>query len=376
MQTSYSVNQDIAVEGQPVGDRESRPMELAWLPQINTITIASAEAGDLVITITDDETSQVYSLTVAISGAVEATSLDEMLAAWQANAKFNDLFSVAEDGATVFTPIARHANRAYTIATTPPGSMTAVVAETQASGGSGVEFGRFVIKGSEDNSYDGVGAATVIADLAGMLFRTDANHFHSLENDTPAAVDASERGKTYAILERGRVMVKVEEAVTPASTPYMRRAQTSGAGRVGGLRASAVGGQASYTVTPTVNHKNYAFEYGYLGQNYVVQYSATDETTAVADAIDGLYDAAGGASPPTGITLAETATELTVQTAAGTDLDYIRCSAWGLDTEAISCTVATSVAADVDAIDVSSICEFETSAGADGYSRLRLKKTA
>ena len=378
MQTAYNVNQAIAVEGMPVGERECKPGALPWLPQITQIRIAASEVGDLVITVVDDLTQQSYDLTVAISGAVEATSLDEIKAAIEANGKFNDLFSVTEDGVDDALLTARHANRAYTVTTTPPGSMTAVVSTTQSSGGSGLEMGRFVARGSNDGEIAAVDSSTVLADLAGMLFRTEANHFHALENELPSDVDTTRRGDHYAILERGRVMVKVEEAVTPASTPYMRRATTSGAGRVGGLRASPAGvATTTWTVVPTVDHGHYAFEFGFAGQSYVVEYSPTDVTTAVADAIDGLYDALNATLVDAGIdgliATAETATLLTLTVDAGYELDYCRNAAFGLDTEAASVVVTETVEEDVDAIDVSSICEFETSAAADGFARLRVK---
>jgi len=374
MQTSYKVNQDVAIEGQSVGHRESRPGLLQWLPQITQIRIANSETGDLLINVVDDKTQQSYDLTVAISGAVEATSLDEIKAAIEANGKFNDLFTVTEDGVDDAVLTARLGNRTYTVTTTPPGSMTAVVSTLQAAGGSGIEFGRFVARGSGDLEIAAVGATTTLADLYGMIFRTEANHFHALENELPSDVDTASRGRTYAIMERGRCMVRVEEAVTPASTPYMRRATTSGAGRVGGLRASPAGTVgAAYTVVPVVDLSHYAFEFGWRGRHYTVIYDPTDATTAVADAIDGLYDAAGGATPPAGLTLDETDTLLTITCADGEDLDYIRNAAWSLDAEAASVVVTNTVAADADAIDVSSICEFETSAAADGYARLRLK---
>lgn len=356
-----------------MGKREARPKQLPKLPQIGTLTLTnSSEAGDLVITIVDDETGQSYSLTVAISGATEATSLDEMVAAWRANSTFNDLASVAEDGSLVLTYTARHGGRAYTVTVDPPGSMSVTPAITQVAGGTGLEFGRLVARGSTDDTFAAVGATTTVDQIAGALFRTDANHFHSLENDTPSAVDRCELGWTYPLMLRGRMLVKVEEAVTPDSIPYMRRALTSGAGRLGGFRASPAGSTQAATLTPVQNMLTYGVAYGYLGQDYVATYSPTDATTTVADAVAGLEDALEQ-NNPTGVTVsAGGTTEATITAAAGTQFDYVRNVSWNLDTEAASVVVVVA-AADVDAIDVSSICEFEDSAAADGFATLRMK---
>jgi hypothetical protein len=373
MQTSFAINRSRGVEGMPMGEREARPKQLGKLPQIGTLVLTdTSEAGNLVITITDDETGQVHSLTVAISGATEATSLDEMLAAWRADSTFNDLASVAEDGSLTFTYTARHGGRAYTVATTPPGSMVVTAAITQVAGGSGLEFGRLVARGATDDTFAAVGATTTVQQIAGALFRTDANHFHSLESDSPTAVDTCEVGWTYPLMLRGRMLVKVEEAVTPASTPYLRRALTSGAGRLGGFRASPAGATQAVTITPVQNMLTYGVAYGYLGIDYVATYSPTDATTSVADAVAGLEDALQETNP-SGVTVsAGGTTEATITAAAGTQFDYVRNISWNLDTEAAS-TVIVIATADVDAIDVSSICEFEDSAAADGLATLRMK---
>lgn len=368
MQTTYLRNQTIGLEGQPIGDRETRPGFLPWLAQQTQIRIASSEAGDLVITIADDDTAQSWDLTVAISGAVEATSLDEMLAAWRANGQFNALASVTEDGAEDLEIVFRSHNRAYTVTTVPPGSMTAVVSEVQAPGGAGLEFGRMVARGSGDMEIQQVSATTEIADLFGFLFRTDANHFHSLENDTPTAVDATDRGRHYAHITKGRALVKVEEAVTPASEVWMRRALTSSAGRLGGFRVSAVGGQESHTVVPVINLIHYGFEFGWRGRHYTAAYHPTDATTSVEDAIDGLFAALGTVS---GLTFSESATLLTIQTAAGEKLDYIRNSSAALDADTLTVAVAETVAADADAINISAIAEYESTAAAEGLAQIR-----
>lgn len=238
MQTSYSVNPAKALEGLTEGARLTRPGSLPYLPQISTITLALAEAGNLTVKIVDDLTQQSYSVTAAISSIDEAVALDELVAAWRADVEANALFSVAEDGATVFTATARHANRSYTITTTPPGAMTATVATSQAAGGSGLEMGRMVARGSNDGEIRALTSTDTVSTVAGILIRTDANHFHKLENELPSDVDALARGKTYPVLYDGFIWVHCETAVTPSSTVHVRK---SGSGEVGAFRASASG---------------------------------------------------------------------------------------------------------------------------------------
>lgn len=371
MQTEFRVNPRRGVEGQPVGERKSRPGHFAYDAQQTQIRIANSEAGNLGITVVDDDTEQEYSLTVAISGVVEATSLDEMLAAAEGNADFRRLFTFAEDGVEDLTMTARHANRSYTVTTTTPGSMTAVVSELQAAGGEGVEFGRMLARSSTgDRAVRALEATDEIGDLVGILFRTDGNHFHSLENDTPSAVDKSEPGRTYPVMQAGRVLVKVEEAVNEGDPVFVRRALTSGAGRLGGFRASAAGGQQSYTFTPSaINLPGYGFEFDYQGVHYTALYLG-DGSTTVAQACDGLVQDLGSIS---GLTITDGGTEVTIQTAAGTQLENVRNLASHTDVPADSVTISEAVSEDVDTIDISSIADFEDSAPADGLATLRLK---
>lgn len=371
MQTQFTVNPGAAIAGLAIGRVYAKPRTLPYRAQISTITIGSSEAGDLVIDVTDDETQQTYSLTVTLSGAVEATSLDEMLAAIQANGPLNNLFSGVEDGATVLTLTARHANRSYTITTTPPGSMTAVVATSQASGGDGIEPGLWVARGAADLQIDALTATTTLAQLEGVLRRTDANHFHALVEST-TDVDRLRRGKTHSVLESGsRVWVEVEDAVTPGSTPYVRRALTSGAGTVGAMRGSAAGAtQQTWTFTPTaIDLPGYGFQFEYQGVPYTALYLG-DGTTTVAVACDGLVQDLGSIA---GLTITDNGTDVTIQPALGTQLENVRNLASHTDVPADSVTVAETVQEDIDTIDVSSIAVFETSAAAGGLALLRIK---
>jgi hypothetical protein len=382
MQTQYNVLPEIGVEGLTQGPRSSRPRTLPQLAQITLLTVtAGGETDDLVVTVVDDETGQSYSFT-ATGSATEATLLTNALAAFAAHDQLPLMFSLAGEVDTdvLLTFSAKHSNRTYTFSATG-GTATAdpVASSVQAAGGDGLEFGRFVARGSADYEFAAPGASTTVADLLGVLFRTDANHFRLTDGDTAASVDKCARGKTYSIAEQCRMLFKVEDAVAPGDTPYMRRA---GTGRLGGLRATPDGDEQTTVLSAFVaDLATYTATLRHRGVTYHASYTPTDGTTAVADAIDGLFDslvdAVGGATPAAngiGLTITEDATTLTIVADAGTAIDDLVVG-YGLDTEAPAATV-TIGSADVEAIDVSSICSFESSAAAGELAWVKINMGA
>ncbi len=366
-QTSYSVNPARGVEGLTMGPRKSRPKILPWLAQITTVTSANgAGSTNWAITIVDDETSQSYTVTAAGS-ATEATLDANMEAAFAAHDVLRNLFTLTVTSVSdvVATFTAKHANRSYTFSATG-GTGANTVSVTQAAGGSEIAFGRLVARGAAADEFAAVGASTTVSQLLGVLFRTDANNFRPTDsnNDNAAALDLCERGRTYAIMEEGRVMMVAEDAVTFGGPIFMRRALTGSTGALGRVRGTVAGATGEIlTFTPTVDHMVYGFEYGYRGQHYSVIYQATDNTTTVADACAGLEDAADDGNHADVTVSAGGTTAITLTLPVGAVFDYARTSTWGLDTEATSGTTVLS-AGDADAIDISSIASFEESASA------------
>lgn len=367
MQTTYPVQMTPAVKGQLYGrPRKTTPRQIPWLAQITQIRYADASAAadeEWSITVEDVKTGQIETVEF-VSGASLAASLDNALAAFRAHGKLNSLFSVTEDGTDDFVMTARHGNREYTVtASIGAGSATASISNLQEAGGAGLEFGTLVVRGSADDSFAAPTASSVAADVCGALFRTDANHVHpSYDSDTPDAVDLCYRGKHLPILEEGEMWVEVEDAVTPASTPYMRVATTAGAGTIGSLRGSAAGGAKLYTCTPVaVNDQEYGLRIVARGVTYteIVQADASATATEICNAFRTAFGTIAG------VTLGGTAT-LTVTGADGEDPTVT-------DIGPGDSGVVLTTAADVDAIDVSSKCEFASSASAGGLARLRMK---
>lgn len=353
-----------------MGRRESAHAHLPVLQQIQTVTIADASPAASeawTMTFTDDQTQQSESLAFT-SGASLAATLDAMVAAVQASGQINNWFSVTEDGATVATFTARASNRSYTITCTPGGSATAAVAETQAEGGSGLEFGIMVANATNDGEMRAMGAGDDLLDCLGILVRTDANHYHSLDNDTVDAVDACDRGKEYELVQRGRVWVEVEEAVTKASPVHVRLAGTGTAGAFRGSESSSAGAEL-VTVTPTAAELDFQILIRdlYNGEEIPLLSANPDGSATATEICDAWRTAAATAQADgvlAGYTFGGTAT-LTITGPVGREFEVADVG------EGVS-AVAYTTAADVETLDLRSVARFETSASAGGLALLRI----
>lgn len=384
MQTSFLNTQGFAVEGMPVGPRKTRSYGLPFRKQAVQIRIAdgSPAAGETwSVSIYDRKSLQTWSYEFT-SGATLALTLTAWQAAHRLNAKANSLFAVTNDGVDDFLPIANHGNRSYTwTVTTGGGTATATVSELTAAGGGGVEFGRLVVRSTiGEHNFDAIGASSVIGDIVGGVFRTDANHVHpDPDGDTVDFADVLPRGKHHAVIWEGRMWVKVEDAVEEGDRVYCRRALTAGAGRLGGFRSTPAGSAQVLTITPIVNQAVYGFNFNFRweGRNHNIKgfYTPTDATTSIADATAGLLDSINTSIAAHGLTgqltAADITTALTITTLAGTEITEVDTNVWYLDTEASTVTASLG-AADVDTIDVGSICEFESDSAADGYALLHI----
>ena len=375
VQVNYRMNYTALREGQQLGPRKAKDFTIPKLAQVATITIADgspAASEAWTITATDDESGQVWSLGFE-SGASLAATLDALVAAVAGDGKFNDLFSASEDGATVATLTARHVGRSYTLAVSPGGTATAVVAITQVAGGSKIPFGLMLQRDAEGiaGTCKLLESTATLRDLAGVLLRTDYNHVRPYEpEEARAGYDGMARGKTVSLMHEGMIVVDPETNPSSLSdSVFVRRAQTSSAGTVGAFSAAAAGGVHTMTFTPSaINLPGYGFEFDYQGVHYTALYLG-DGSTTVAQACDGLVQDLGSI---TGLTITDGATEVTITAAAGTQLENVRNLASHTDVPVDSVTVATTAAADLDSIDISSIARWERLANADGLAVLRI----
>lgn len=393
MQTTYPVALTPAIAGMAVlAPRHSRPRQLPKLAQILRLTItAGAGADNVSIVATDSRTSQSWTLPTVTGNANEATLGAAIRAAVAADPKFNSLFSVAAvqevNGSDLILDFtARHTNRTYSLVRTggPDGAAaTSTAATQQSAGGSGLAFGQLVAKGSADDEFAAMTSTTTVDQIAGFLFRTDGNHYHSLPADfgdeLASDSDLCLRNVHYSIAEDGEFWVTVQEAVTPASRVYVRVEGST----VGDWGDTPAGTAQTLTVTPIVNRAIYGFSFGvvYQGRRYEIkaEYVPTIEVgaaTTIADACAGLFDAVTADITAKGLAAVlvptDNATTLTIAASAGVLVDEPSVYVWSDDTEAATAT-ATVSAADVDMLDVSAICRYTSTAAAGALAKVKLQ---
>ncbi len=96
--------------------------------------------------------------------------------------------------------------------------------------------GKFVARDTADGSCKAPAAATDVTDLKDGL--GVVLHAHNREADAAGAAEWPVKSAVPVML-KGRVLVKVEEAVTPDSDVYVRFASGAGGTVLGSFRASA-----------------------------------------------------------------------------------------------------------------------------------------
>lgn len=247
MQIAYNVNNDVALEGARYGtDHDYLPLSLPWLNQITDVVLAVPTIGNMTIDVTHVKSGQTWSLTVALSSVVLATSLDEIVAAWEADGELRNLADISEDGTDTFTLDFRQGDQEYTFVFTMPGSMTATPTNSQDSGGSGIELGRFVALSATSGEFRALTSTDVAANIAGVLPYSAGNHFRQDLNGDASAVDLCDRGRTYDIARRGGFYMVAEEPLAIGDSLFVRVANAAAGTSegIGRVRNDADGGDA------------------------------------------------------------------------------------------------------------------------------------
>lgn len=388
MQANFAMQPPIGVEGQLWGeDHQSRPFELPQRAQITTFTLAdaSAAAGEAwTIVATDVDKGQTFTLSFT-SGATVALTLAALTAAASIG-KFRDLFSAVDDASTIATWTARNKGKVYSFTTTTGGGTgTNTVAVTQTAinyNAAGLPFGRAVVRGTGDREMAEISATSTVNDIIGVLYRTDSNALHSLESDSLTAVDDCERASFQRVLCKGTFLALVEEAVTPASRVWVRRALTSSAGALGRFGDTPAGSTQVSTITAIADAQVYAIKAAMVVDGVLrtleFEYAPTDGTTTTDVAIDGMEAAADAAITAQGFTgliaasAASAADTMTLTAAAGREFVYVDGTAFFEDAAAEAMTVSTA-AGDADRIDCSAIFAYESSAASGELAVVRVK---
>ena len=123
-----------------------------------------------------------------------------------------------------------------TVGATGAGVMTqdAIILNNQA-----IDFGLLVVQ--DPNNDQGAilpSLQSEILDNIRNILGIDI-HSHTAENAREGEVNSGNKiSKAMSVLRRGRVLVRVEEAVTPASVPHVRFEAGAGGTRLGAFRAS------------------------------------------------------------------------------------------------------------------------------------------
>lgn len=347
--TSFTRNRAEYIEGQPADMDlcKARPYRNPVLPQISTITIAGfgtdADEVNVDITLPSGVVATVTTTRAAGVPSNDAAAATALAVLINALALLNGHASAVGDGDDLVITFDQ-AGIEYPVATRVTGS-TATVVTTQAAGGLLVPFGRFIAAGS---SVDGQPALRPLTtsdtsdSIRGVVLRPQMGV--NAGSALASAVDAVAIGDMAAVGYDGNVAMRNNGSVAaaPGGQVYAVVA-TTGGDEIGEARANASGTTQVATITAVADQPVYAIEFGYLGEHYSFQYVPTDNTTTTDVAIDGLEDAAG-AVVPTGVTAsnASAAATMTLTAAAGTTFDYVRSTAFGLDTPAASASVSVA----------------------------------
>lgn len=391
MQIAYAMNPPVGREGQLWGsDHKSRPFILPQRAQTTTMTLADGgpAAGETwTIVATEVDSGQTFALSWT-SDTTVALTLAAMTAAASIG-KFRDLFTATDDAASVGTWVAKNKGVTYSFVgsvSTGGGTITPAVTVTAIDyTAAGLPFGRAVVRGTNPGEMAEISATSTARDIIGVLFLTDGNAFHSFDSDSLTAEDLCDRGSYQRVLHEGRFLALVEEAVTPASRVYVRRALTGGAGALGRFRDTAAGSTQVLTLTAVADHQLYSVRVDMLieGERRTLSfnYAPSDGTSTTDLAIDGLEPAAAAAITAQGFTglvtasAASAAATMTLTAAAGTEFLVPDGPTFGEDTAAEAVTFSLA-AADVDTIDCSEIFEYETAAGAGELAVVLIKGLA
>lgn len=232
MQTEVTDNLIKGIEGQLA---DSGGNDIAsygnFSKQVNRVEVVtpddtqvfSVTINDVVFDITSDASGTIIEIGAALVADINlgdepVTAVDNLDGTFQVNA---DEIGVA------FT---------ITVAAAGAGVITqeAIVANNQA-----IDFGLLLVQDPDNDQ------GAILPTLQSEILNNIRNivgidiHSHTAENAREGEVNSGNKiSKAMSVLRRGRVYVRVEEAVTPASVPHVRFAAGAEGTRLGAFRAS------------------------------------------------------------------------------------------------------------------------------------------
>lgn len=348
MQTSYSSTQSVGLKGELASAQDvvRRARHYPKKKHIVAVSLGGTNDGTYTIRVTPPAgylPQPYFDASFVASSSTADQIVAGLVAALNATTTVPNLrslvFATADlpNDDVILTGL--HSGVVFTVSFPSNPNTNLTQSTTQDGARSAIPFGVAMAQGSTEQEVDKPSSTTLERNIAGVLLRSP-----KIEAPLDGSAETIAVGDNCEILEVGEVYIMPEDDVTPASEVYVRITSDGSTEVLGALRGTPSGSTQAVTITPTANHLVYGVEYGYLGVHYTAQYAPTDATTSVADAVAGLEDALEQ-NKPTGVTVsAGGTTEVTITAAAGTKFDYVRNTAWNLDTEAASTTVSIGTA--------------------------------
>jgi hypothetical protein len=207
-------------------------------PQAGTLVVGGTAADGVYSAFFTDPNDPEHPITVSFTRA-DSEANAAIAAALYAKAikEFILRAAVTLDTLTA-TYVMHNADLTYTVVTAHPVGATLVWTQTVAAGGVTVPFGRFVKGGGDGLTYLPVTTGTVLANILGVLVRELI--VEQVRDSTED--DGLPPGRDGTILGSGAILVRAEEAVTRADTPYVRITASATLTDLGVVGKSADGG--------------------------------------------------------------------------------------------------------------------------------------
>jgi len=241
-QTSYNLSLDKGLAGQRAdnGDIDALSFLYADVQQVSTVTVggtATAGTYSIVINGISVDFVRVAEANAAIATALAQAINDEPTLA-------NVVTAVASTLDVIVTAVHEGTPFSVAVVAPAPGTLTPVLTTTSVV--ADLNLGVFVkrVAGTDRNAVQ-LETGDAIAAVVGIVERP----IGKLENSGQGNVigdtseDVYDSGSMISVGRRGRWLVEVEDAVTPATTPFVRITAT-GTEKFGALRSDADGGDA------------------------------------------------------------------------------------------------------------------------------------
>lgn len=385
--SSYQRTMDARIAGSPAELKTPtcRTMINPLQQQVTEFTVGGTEASDVYAITVIEPDGTTHTTTMTRTAEDNDGIADALVANQPASLSGVGAFVKSDTNDVQF--VAERAGELYDFSVTVPSGATLAESLITNPAGTSIPLARFVVNGS-GSAVDGQrpcalpSASTVADDIRGIVMRP-LGQFVNGESELSDAEDAVTPGNLCDVAYDGAVnMLNGGDVAAVEGDEVWVYISTSGGQQLGEAAAAADGTAQVSTIVPVVDQANYGFKLVVGGRTFIAQYNPSDGTTAVAVAIDGLYDSIveqlGGATSAAnglGVTVTESDTELTFTTDAGVLITDLENTVWNADTEVASTVATLGAATAAHAVKLSRRNAYwleDTPAGQVGPVQLRL----